>query len=127
MNTESGPVRWGPDGPVVGGEFIVVREDGPVKWGHNGNGVVELMEFDYEKLSEEFRQREKDNRFIDAHHKEWLKEYPDMHVAVYQEKLVAVSLNSADLAEKIKAKGIRPGVTCWRFLSTRPIDLMLPG
>ena len=127
MSTESGPVRWGPNGPVVGGEFIVVREDGPVKWGHNGNGMVELMEFDDEKLSAQLRQAEKDNRFIDAHYEEWLEQYPDMHVAVYKEKLVAVSSNSTELVEKIKSKGIRPGLTCWRFLSAKPMYLMLPG
>ena len=127
MSTESGPVRWGPNGPVAGGKFIVVREDGPVKWGHNGNGVVELMEFDDEKLDAVFRQGEKDNSFISAHYKEWLEQYPDMYVAVYQEKLVSVAPNSAELAKKIKAKGIRPGSTCWRFLSTKPLDWMLSG
>lgn len=121
MNTESGPVRWGPDGPVVGGEFIVVREDGPVKWGHNGNGIVEITEFDDAKLSAVLRQAEIDDRFIDAHYEEWLEQYPDMHVAVYQEKLVAVAPNSTELVEKIKAKGIRPGSTCWRFLTKKPI------
>ena len=122
MSDKSGPIRWGPNGAVVGGEFYVVREDGPVKWGHNGNGVVELIEFDDEKLDAVFRQAEKDDRFIDAHYEEWLKQYPDMHVAVYQEKLVAVASNSAELVEKLKAKGIRPGSTCWRFLSTKPVD-----
>lgn len=124
MNTKSGPVRWGPNGPVVGGNFIVVREDGPVKWGHNGDGVVELVEFDDVKLSEELRQREKDDRFIKVHREEWLEQYPDMYVAVYQEKLVAVAPNSAELVEKIKAKGVRPGLTCWRFMASNPINLI---
>ena len=127
MSAETGPVRWGPNGPVVGGEFYVVREDGPVKWGHNGDGVVELAEFDDAKISAQFRQAEIDDRFIAAHIEEWLERYPDMYVAVYKEELVAVAPNSTELVKKIEAKGIRPGITCWRFLASKPFDLRLPG
>lgn len=127
MSEEKGPVRWGPNGPVVGGEFYVVREEGPVKWGHNGDGVVEIIEFDDAKLSAELRQAKKDRRFIDVHQDEWLERYPDMYVAVYLEDLVAVAPNSTELVEKVKAKGIRPGVARWRLLASEPLNLMLPG
>ena len=127
MSEETGPVRWGPNGAIVGGEFYVVREDGPVKWGHNGDGVVEIMEFDDKKLSAQFRQVEIDDRFIAAHFDEWLERYPDMYVAVYKEELVAVAPNSTELVKKIEAKGIRPGVARWRFLPSEPFNLMLPG
>ena len=127
MNTESGPVRWGPNGPVVGGPFIVVKESGPVKWGHNGDGVVELTEFDDEKMSALLRQMRKDERFLEAHLEEWRELYPDMYVAVYQEELVGVSPDGRELVDLLEAKGIHPGNTYWQFLRSEPIDLMLPG
>ena len=125
MDTDSGPVRWGPNGAVVGGDFIVVREEGPIKWGHNGDGVVELIEFDDDKLREEGQQFEKDRKFLEAHLDEWHEQYPDMYVVVYQEELIGASPNSKELAEKIHAKGIRPGVSYWRFLSTERV-IMIP-
>ena len=124
MSEGKGPVRWGPNGAIVGGEFHVVREDGPVKWGHNGDGVVNLMEFDDEKISAELRQFEADRDFLEAHHAEWLEKYPDMHVAVYQEELIGASPNADELVDKIKVKGIRPGLSYWRFLSTKDVILI---
>ena len=125
MSNESVPVRWGPNGPVVGGEFIVVREEGPIKWGHNGNGVVDLFEFDDEKLTAEFRQFDKDRHFLEAHQSEWLEQYPDMYVAVYGEELVAVASSRKELAEQIRARDIRSGTAYTRYLTTKKV-IMVP-
>ena len=116
MSKESGPVRWGPNGAVVGGEFYVVREDGPVKWGHNGDGVVELMEFDDENLHEEYQQLEKDRLFFNVHQNELFERYRGMYVAIYREELVAVSASRKELAEQLVEKDIRPGVSYCQFL-----------
>lgn len=126
MNPQPRPIRWGPNGPVVGGQFTVVQESGPVKLGHNGNRIAELLEFDDEKLTAELRRLEKDERFLEAHQAEWLEQYPDMYVAVYQEQLVGIAPDSKALVALLDAKGIRPGATYWRFLRSKPL-LMLPG
>lgn len=124
MNTESGPVRWGPNGPVVDGPFIVVKESGPVKWGHNGDGVVDLAEFDDDMLLDEFRQREKDRRFFNAHQPRLSEQYLGMYVAIYREELAAVAATRKELAQQLKSKGIRPGTSYWQFLPTEPIILI---
>ena len=127
MDPKPGPVRWGPKGPVVGGDFIVVRENGPIKWGHNGDGVVELMEFDDAKLLEEFRRYEQDRLFLEAHRAQWLEQYPDMFVAVYQEKLVGVASTIDELVAQTRAQGVPPGQSYRAFLDSDPAYLASPG
>ena len=128
MDTKSGPIRrWGPKGAVIGGDFIVVKDEGTFKWGHNGDGVVEIMEVDEAKLREGFRQFEKDRLFLDAHRAEWLEQYPDMFVAVYMEKLVGAAATVDELVEQTNANGVPPGEIYWQFLDSDPMDLMVPG
>ena len=126
MSAESQSVRYGPDGPVAEGEFFVVREDGPVKWGHNGDGVVELVEFDDEKLREEFRQLEKDRLFFNANQAELSKKYRGRYVAIYQEEVAAVASTGNQLAEQLKMKGIRPDASYWQFFPTEHV-VMIPS
>ena len=128
METKSGPIRRrGPNGVIVGGDFIVVEEDGAVKWGHNGDGVVEIMEVDEAKLKEEFRQLEKDRLFMEAHRAQWLEQYPDMFVAVYEEKLVGVAATVEELVEQTRAKGVPTSRYYQQFLDSDPMDLVVPG
>ena len=119
--------RWGPNGAVVGGDFIAVEEDGSVKWGHNGDGVVNLMEVDEAKLLEEFRQLKKDRLFTEAHRAQWLEQYPDMYVAVYEEKLVGVAATVEELMEQVRAKGAPVSRYYQQFLDSDPMDLAVPG
>ena len=119
--------RWGPNGPVVGGDFIAVKEDGAVKWGHNGDGVVEITEVDEAKLLEEFRQHEKDRLFLEAHRAQWLEQYPDMYVAVYEEKLVGVAATIKELMAQTEANGVQASQCYREFLDSDPMDLVVPG
>ena len=118
--------RWGPNGAVVGGDFIVVKEDGAVKWGYDGDGV-KIMEVDEAKLLEEFRQHEKDRLFLEAHRAQWLEQYPDMYVAVYEENLVGVAATVEELVELVRAKGAPVSRYYQQFLDSDPMYLVVPG
>ena len=118
--------RWGPNGAVVGGDFTVVKEDGAVKWGYDGDGV-KIMEVDEAKLLEEFRQHEKDRLFLEAHRAQWLEQYPDMYVAVYEEKLVGVAATVEELMDLVRAKGAPVSRYYQQFLDSDPMDLVVPG
>ena len=100
----------------MGNDFNVIRElpDGGV-------------EIDEDLLREIYRQIRKDRLFLETHQSEWLDLYPDMFVAVYQEKLVGVASDSAKLAEYLKDKGVPVSRTYWRFLASEPMDLVVPG
>ena len=128
MDAKSGPIRrWGPKGAVIGGDFIAVKEDGAVTWGHNGDGVVEIMEVDDVKLKEEFRRYKKDRLFLEAHRSQWLEQYPDMFVAVYEEKLVGVAATVEELVAQTRAKGVPAGQSYREFLDSDPMYLAVPG
>ena len=126
MDAKSGPVRWGPKGAVIGGDFIAVKEDGAVTWGYNSDGV-KLMEVDEPKLLEEFRQYKKDRLFMEAHRAQWLEQYPDMYVAVYEEKLVGVAATVEELLDQVRAKGAPVSRYYREFLDSDPMDLVVPG
>ena len=126
MDTKPGIVRRGPNGVVVGGDFIPVRKNGPYTWGHNGDGVVNILEVDEGWLKEGFRQFEKDRLFLDAHRAEWLEQYPDMFVAVHQEKLVGAAVTPDELVAQARANGVPPGEFYWRFLDSDPMYLAAP-
>ena len=93
-------------------------ESVPVRLEQNG-----LVEFDEEKLREEFRQWREDRLFFEAHQSEWHKQYPDMYVAVYREELAAVAPTTKELAEQLWAKDIRPDICYWQFLPIEHIIL----
>ena len=127
MDAKSGPIRrWGPKGAVLGGDFIAVKKDGAVTWGHNGDGV-KIMEVDEANLLEEFRQYKKDRLFLEAHRAQWLEQYPDMYVAVYEEKLVGVAATVEELLAQVRAKGAPVSRYYREFLDSDPMDLVVPG
>ena len=126
MDNDFGPVRLGPGGPVRGGEFYVVSEEGPLKWGHNGDGVVDLVEFDDDKLREEFRQLEKDRQFFNVHQAELSEKYRGLYVAIYQEEVAAIAASGQELAEQLQTNGIRPDTSYWQYIPTEQV-VMIPS
>ena len=127
MDTKPGIVRRGPNGVVAGGDFIPVRKNGPYTWGHNGDGEVNILEVDEARLKEELRQFKNDCLFLDAHRSEWLEQYPDMFVAVYQEKLVGAAATIKELMAQTEANGVPASQCCRDFLDSDPPDLLVPG
>ena len=85
------------------------------------------LEIDEDMLRGAYRQIEKDRLFLEAHQSEWLEQYPDMFVAVYQEHLVGVAATADELAEQLRENGVPVGRSYWRFLSSEPMDLVVPG
>ncbi len=79
------------------------------------------------EIASRMRQFEQDRIFMNAHFAEWLEQFPDMFVAVYEERLVAVAATADELAKLQKEKGVPPGRSYWRFLSTTQFDLVVPA
>lgn len=85
------------------------------------------IHIDEAKFKESFRQVEKDCHFLYAHIPQWMEQYPDMYVAVFQEKLVAVAPTLDELVDQLDANGVPRGFSRLHFLDTEPIDLVVPG
>ena len=85
------------------------------------------MHFDEAKFKASARQIRKDSLYLEAHRTQWMEQYPDMYVAVFQEKLVGAATTVDGLVEQLEAKGVPLGHYCWRFLDTDPMDLVVPG
>ncbi len=82
---------------------------------------------DEAKFKASARQIRKDSLYLEAHRAQWMEQYPDMYVAVFQEKLVAAATTVDGLVEQLEAKGVPAGYSCWQFLDTDPMDLVVPG
>lgn len=85
------------------------------------------LEIDEDEFREAYRQIKKDRLFLEAHQSEWLEQYPDMFVAVYQERLAGVASTADELAEQLHESSVPVGRSYWRFLSSEPMDLVVPG
>ena len=85
------------------------------------------MHFDEAKFKASARQRRKDRFYLEAHRAQWMEQYPDMYVAVFQEKLVAAATTVDGMVEQLEAKGVPAGHSYWQFLDTDPMDLLVPG
>ena len=83
--------------------------------------------FDDPEIASRMRQFERDRIYMKAHSAEWLKRFPDMFVAVYEERLVGAAATAGELAERLREEGVPPGRSYWRFLSTTEFDLVVPG
>ena len=83
--------------------------------------------FNDSEIASRMRQFEIDRIYMDAHSAEWLEQYPEMFVAVYQERMVGAAPTAEELAEQLKGEGVPPGRSYWRFLSATQIDLVVPG
>ena len=103
-------------------DFRMLNEADAIRYGPGGE-----IEIDEEMLRNMYRQIKKDRLFLEASQSEWLELYPDMFVAVYQEKLVGVAPTAEQLAEQLKEKGVPSSKSYWRFLSAEPLDLAVPG
>ena len=90
------------------------------------NSIGEL-EIDEDMLREAYRQIKKDRIFAEANQAKWLALYPDMFVAVYKEELVGVAATAEELAEQLRNKCVPSGRSYWRFLPSKPMDLVVPG
>ncbi len=95
--------------------------------GTSGAGTPRWERFYDDSLREKFKQFETDRHFLETHQSKWLGQYPDMFVAVYREQLVGAAPTAAELAKQLAAKGVPAGRSYWRFLSSNPIDLVVPG
>ena len=82
---------------------------------------------DEAKFKASARQWRKDRLYLEAHRAQWMEQYPDMYVAVFQEKLVAAAATVDGMVEQLKANGVPAGHSYWRFLDTDPMDLVVPG
>jgi len=100
----------------------MLNETNPIRYGHDGEIIV-----DEEMLKDMYRQIKKDRLFLESHYLEWLQDYPDMFVAVFQERFVGADPTARGLAEQLRERGVPTGRSYWRFLSSEPIDLALPG
>ena len=93
-----------------------------IRYGEDGEIFV-----DEEMLRDMYRQIKKDRLYLESCYSELLQQYPDMFVAVFREQFVDADPTAKGLAEKLRAQGVPAGRSYWRFLSTEPVDLALPG
>ena len=94
-------------------------ESGSVRWEPH-----ELLELDEAQLRQEFRRLEKDRLFFNAHVTDLYEQYRGKYVAIYQEDLAAVAATMEELVNQLDAKGIRPGLSYWQFLSSEKAILV---
>lgn len=78
-------------------------------------GQAELQEF------------KKDTRYYEAHRDELLRTYPEQWVAIYQECMIGVSPDFADLLEDLKARGFPVGRVLVEHLTEKGDILVLAG
>ena len=89
----------------------VSRDDGP------------FTEQEQDKIREELRRLRKDSQFFDQHLSEWRRQYSDMHVAIYGEKLVCVAASGMELLQCLEEKNI-PVEDCFcKFVPSSPAIL----
>jgi hypothetical protein len=100
----------------------MLNETNAIRYGDDGEIIV-----DEEMLRDMYRQIKKDRLFLESHYSEWLRQYPDMFVAVYQEQFVGAAPTARGLAEQLRESGVPTGRSYWRFLSSEPMDLALLG
>ena len=104
------------------GVAAMLNETNAIRYGDDGEIIV-----DEEMLRDMYRQIKRDRLFLESHYSEWLQLYPDMFVAVYQEQFVGAAPTARGLAEQLRESGVPTGRSYWRFLSSEPVDLALPG
>lgn len=78
-----------------------------------------------EKILAEMNQFKKDIEFLESRSKDLIKKYPDHWVAVYEEKLVGSNKDFSALFSELKKNEIPTNKTVIRFLSTKPIKIIL--
>ena len=100
----------------------MLNETNAIRYGYDGEIIV-----DEEMLRDMYRQIKKDRLFLETHYRDLLQQYPDMFVAIFQEQLVGAATTAGKLAEQLREDSVPAGRSYWRFLSSEPIDLALPG
>ena len=82
-------------------------------------------EADRAVLQAEFARHQADTEYRDAHREEWLTQYPDQWVMVYNGKLVAVAAILGEAFEMVERQGIPRGKPVRAHLSTKRQSLIL--
>ncbi len=82
----------------------------PGNWVINEEAIVRLMD-----------EAERNSKFIEAHFKELLQQYPDRWIGVYQEEVIASSVSIKGLVKKLSAMGCLRKGAATRYMDTAPL------
>lgn len=76
-------------------------------------------------VAQELARFREDAVYVDEHWEELVARYPERWIAVYERKVVADAKSPTQLRSKVLKKGIPPGDTYRKFLSTKEEDLLI--
>ncbi len=74
------------------------------------------MDTDYGEVARQLRQFGKDVEFFNANIKNFMGQFPNKWVGVYEEQVVAVSKGIKGVLKKTRENGFDPRVTHYRYL-----------
>lgn len=86
--------------------------------------VLELLG-DPVQLDREMQEFGESEQFLNSHHKEFVKRYPDQWVGIYRGKLIAHALALEDVIAKLRKRGVPPGRALVRFMATKRRKMFL--
>ena len=82
-------------------------------------------EADRAVLQAEFARHQADTEYRDAHREEWLTQYPDQWVMVYNGALVVVASTIDEAFELVEKQGIPRGKPVRAYLTAKPQTMIL--
>ena len=72
-------------------------------------------------------QFKKDTMFLNDHRLDWVKQYPDQWVVVFEEQLVARGETIESALRAAEEKDVPVHLAALEYLSSEPIAMILPG
>ena len=82
---------------------------------------------DIEEVQAALEHFRKDGEYFEVHHTDFLRQYPDQWVAVYEEQFIAADPNLERLVRTLVEKGLPPEHSVVRYLNSEEETLLLHG
>ena len=79
------------------------------------------------QVKDELTRFREDSQYLDHHHDQFVRQYPDQWIAIYNKKVVGVHGDFEMLLEVLRKKGISPGNVVIELMSTEKVTWILSG